>query len=164
MVGTQTPLVDPKAMALAVAGLAMAFALKHYLADFVMQTNWMARGKEQPTGWLRPLLVHVACHAGLTLALAFVFAPRLWWLALVDFGIHFGVDRSKTALSQWGGWKPDRPQFWWLLGFDQFLHQLTNIALAAAIGITTAAAPVDKVFGNADLSQAFANDVSAAQK
>jgi hypothetical protein len=22
--------------------------------------------------------------------------------------------------------------FWWLMGFDQFLHQVTNIALAAA--------------------------------
>ena len=116
-----------------VTALGMAFATKHLLADFIFQTNWMARGKEQPRGWAPPLLAHALCHAGLTLAIVLVTAPRLWWLSLIDLGVHLAIDRSKTVLAQQGGWRPDQAQFWWLLGFDQYLHQLTNLSLAAAL-------------------------------
>ena len=44
---------------LAVTALSAAFAVKHLVADFLMQTNAMARGKERPAGWLGPLLAHV---------------------------------------------------------------------------------------------------------
>lgn len=121
----------PTVVALTVLGV--AFATKHVLADFVFQTNWMARGKEQPSGWGPPLLAHALCHAVLTLAITLVTVPRLWWLSLIDLGVHLAIDRSKTLLAQRGGWRPDQAQFWWLLGFDQYLHQLTNLSLAAAL-------------------------------
>jgi hypothetical protein len=56
----------------------------------------------------------------------------LWWLALVDFVIHWTIDRGKTLTALRGGWSIKESGFWWLMGFDQFLHQATNIALAAA--------------------------------
>ena len=114
-------------------GLGMAFATKHLLADFILQTNWMARGKEQPSGWGPPLLAHALCHAVLTLAITLVMAPHLWWLSLIDLGVHLAIDRSKTLLARRWGWRTDQAQFWWLLGFDQYLHQLTNLSLAAAL-------------------------------
>ncbi len=117
----------------AVTVLGMAFATKHLLADFLLQTNWMARGKEQRSGWGRPLLAHALCHAILTLAITLVMAPRLWWLSVIDLAVHLAIDRSKTVVAQRGGWRTDQAQFWWLLGFDQYLHQITNLALAAAI-------------------------------
>ena len=80
-----------------------------------------------------PLAVHVLCHAVLTLAIALWVAPRLWWLALVDLAIHALVDRGKSVSGRWGGWSPKEVQFWWLMGFDQFLHQLTNVALTIAL-------------------------------
>ena len=43
-----------------------------------------------------------------------------------------GGERAKTLTALWGRWGVDKTQFWWLMGFDQFLHQATNIALAAA--------------------------------
>ena len=113
--------------------LGVAFATKHLLADFILQTNWMARGKEQRSGWGPPLLAHALCHAILTLAITLVTAAHLWWLSLVDLAVHLAIDRSKTLLAQRGGWRTDQARFWWLLGFDQYLHQLTNLALAAAI-------------------------------
>ena len=97
---------------LAMTGLSAVFAVKHLVADFLLQTNGMARGKERRAGWL---------------------APRLWWLAGVDFAIHMAVDRAKTAIARRPGVTPDQPRYWWLLGLDQCLHQLTNIGLAAAI-------------------------------
>jgi hypothetical protein len=109
--------------------------LKHFVADFLLQTSWIAQGKERREGWMAPLAVHVLCHAGLTLCIALVLAPRLWWLAPVEFVIHASIDRSKTLIRNSNKWDLPRPQYWWLLGFDQFLHQVTNIALAAAFYI-----------------------------
>ena len=113
--------------------LGAAFATKHLLADFILQTNWMARGKEQRSDWGPPLLAHALCHAVLTLAITLVTAPRLWWLSPIDLAVHLAIDRGKTLLAQRGGWRIDEARFWWLLGFDQYLHQLTNLSLAAAI-------------------------------
>jgi hypothetical protein len=124
---------DVSAVVAAVTALSIAFAFKHLLADFLMQTNWMARGKNLREGWWPPLLAHVLCHTALTLVIVLVLAPRLWWLAVVDFGIHATADRAKALVGQHGAWRVDQPRFWWLLGVDQFLHQVTNIGLAAAV-------------------------------
>ena len=107
-------------------------ALKHFVADFVLQTNWIAHGKERVEGWQGPLAVHVLCHAGLTLLIALAIAPRLWWLALIDLVVHTVIDRTKTVVGHWSGCEKTQARYWWLFGFDQFLHQVTNIALAAA--------------------------------
>jgi hypothetical protein len=115
--------------------LAVVMATKHYIADFLLQTNWIAHGKECRSGWFLPLLAHVVCHAGLTLLLALALAPRLWWLSLVDLAVHFVIDRGKAVVGQIGQWTPQDEKFWWLLGFDQYLHQVTNLALAAAFFI-----------------------------
>lgn len=107
-----------------------AFTLKHFVADFLLQNGWIAKGKDLPEGWPLPLAAHLAIHAGMTFAIALVVAPPLWWLAAVDFVIHGVIDRAKSLISQRGGWKIEDQRFWWLIGADQFLHQITNIALA----------------------------------
>ena len=105
---------------------------KHFVADFLLQTSWMAHGKERRQGWGGPLAAHVLTHGGLTLLIALVVAPRLWWLALVDVAVHFCVDRGKSRIGQRCCWDAGKTQYWWLLGFDQFIHQVTNIAITAA--------------------------------
>lgn len=115
------------------AVLAATMIVKHYLADFVLQTDWMARGKERATGWLWPLAAHAGCHAAATLCVALVVAPHLWWLALVDLGIHVCVDRAKSVVARRTGWTATDVRFWWLLGFDQMLHGLTDLGLVAAM-------------------------------
>ena len=112
--------------------LLVVMALKHFVADFLFQTGWIAHGKEGRKGWLTPLIVHVLGHGILTLLIALVVAPHLWWLALVDVVIHAAVDRGKATVVNRCYWDFTKAQFWWLLGFDQLLHQITNIALAAA--------------------------------
>lgn len=106
---------------------------KHFVADFVLQTNWIARGKERVQGWATPLAAHVAIHGVMTLMIALAFMPALWWLALVDMAVHAVIDRGKSVAGQIGKWPLTDARFWWLIGFDQFLHQLTNIALAAVL-------------------------------
>lgn len=130
------PLSSPPEVVEAVvplAGLLVAFTVKHVLADFVLQSNWMARGKEAASAWAAPLLAHVACHAALTLLIVLAVKPDLWWLALADLAVHASIDRSKALFALRVRWRMDQPQFWWLLGVDQGLHQLTNIGLAIAV-------------------------------
>ena len=112
-----------------VLALAGAMGLKHYVADFVLQGGWMARGKERARGWVAPLFAHAGCHALLTLAVALAVAPRLWWVAAADFAAHAAIDRAKALAADRGGWGPGQAQYWRLLGLDQFLHHLTGLGL-----------------------------------
>lgn len=112
--------------------LLLVMTLKHFVADFVLQTSWVAHGKMRCQGWLAPLAVHTLSHAALTLCIALAVAPRLWWLAPADLVVHASIDRGKSVLAHRGGWGIDQPMFWWLFGLDQFAHQVTNVALVAA--------------------------------
>jgi Protein of unknown function (DUF3307) len=104
--------------------------VKHVVGDFLLQNRWMALGKDAKTGWAAPLFAHVAVHGALITALLLLLAPRLWFLAPVDFCIHLMVDRAKgicvanfrlTNVDHW---------YWWLIGIDQAIHHLTDFALA----------------------------------
>ena len=116
-----------------IAILLVLFTFKHYVADFLLQTDGMARGKEARSNWAIPLAQHLLVHAVMTLVITLAFAPRLFWLALVDFIIHGCIDRFKSLYARAEKLGPEQSQYWWLLGFDQFLHQMTNIALALVI-------------------------------
>ena len=116
-----------------ISALLVVMAAKHYSADFVAQTEWMARGKERVTGWAAPLAAHAGLHAIGTLGIALLFKPALWWLALVDLAVHGLIDRGKTMVAHRTRYPTTDPRFWWLMGFDQFLHQVTNVALVAML-------------------------------
>ena len=115
------------------------FLFKHLVADFFLQTSWMANGKEAPQGWFAPLLAHVAVH---TLATAIIFAalaPAYIGMAAVDFVVHFAIDRCKGLLNRFFDTGPSKSGFWWLLGIDQTLHHLTHIGFALLIAIVRTA-------------------------
>ena len=60
--------------------LMVTMALKHFVADFLLQTAGIAKGKAADRGWFVHLGVHAGCHAAGTLAVALVVAPATWWL------------------------------------------------------------------------------------
>ena len=111
------------------------FLVKHLVADFFLQTSWMANGKEQTQGWLAPLTAHVAIHAAATGLIFAALAPAYTWLAAVDFAIHFGIDRAKGLLNRFFGNDVTKTGFWWLLGIDQTLHHLTHLGFALLIAV-----------------------------
>lgn len=115
------------------SALLVVMAAKHYGADFVGQTEWMARGKERAVGWAAPLAAHAGLHALGTLGIVLLFKPGLWWLALVDLVVHGMIDRGKTLVAHRTRYAMTDPRFWWLMGFDQFLHQVTNVVLVAVL-------------------------------
>ena len=115
--------------------LSVLFLIKHYVADFLLQTGWMALGKARAENWLLPLCIHVGIHTLGTALICLAVAPRLIWLAAVDFGVHFAIDRSKAVASRAAGDDPTQAVFWWLFGLDQTLHQLTHLVFVIVIAV-----------------------------
>lgn len=98
---------------------------KHFLADFVLQTQWMTANKHDilhPGGY-----AHAAIHGiGTALILGYFGAP--FELALLDAGSHYLIDFTKANLTR--NWMTDHPGFWIALGLDQYLHGLIYIFVA----------------------------------
>jgi hypothetical protein len=111
------------------------FQFKHLLADFILQTPWMAQGKEKPQGWLAPLTAHAGVHGVLTGAILGITAPGYAVLGIVDFAVHFSIDRAKGLLSREFDADTTNTSFWWLIGIDQTLHHLTHLVFAVLIAV-----------------------------
>jgi hypothetical protein len=114
----------------ALIGWMLVLTFKHIIADFVLQTTWMALGKDQKTGWALPLLAHCLVHLASSLVLILIIAPRFWFVAFIDFAIHIVVDRAKGLCSSTFNMTTEHPWFWTLIGVDQALHHLTGFGLS----------------------------------
>jgi hypothetical protein len=114
---------------LAILALYLAFRLKQFICDFLLQNDWMALNKGKP-GWegYRALLSHAAVHGVGTTAIMVLFAPSFWWLGVADFIVHGLVDRLKGIYSYQKGWSYKDRWFWWSFGLDQEAHNLTHLA------------------------------------
>lgn len=114
--------------------LYVVFRLKHFTCDFMLQSDWMALNKGKPGAQgYKALMSHTVVHAAGTLLVVLIFAPALWWLALVDLIVHSIVDRFKGVLTLNKGWKTKDTMFWWAFGVDQELHNLTHVAFIVVI-------------------------------
>src|SRR6202790_2382148 len=113
-------------------GWMLLLTVKHVIADFVLQSSWMAIGKDQKTGWALPLLAHCLVHLAVAMVLILVIAPRFWFVALIDFAIHITVDRAKGLFASRFGvtLEQEHPCFWTLFGVDKALHHLTGFGLS----------------------------------
>lgn len=107
--------------------LFVLFQLKHFVADFPLQREYMLR--KDSSGWefALPLGVHCLVHASICLVILLIFAPSLWWLAFLDFTIHFIMDRLKSGPKYLGRFNDkSKPGFWNAMGFDQMVHHCTH--------------------------------------
>ena len=110
--------------------LFILFQIKHFIADFPLQREYMLRKTIKDWGFLLPLATHCAVHGVLTFAILMYFRPDLWWLALVDFLIHFVMDRIKSGPNYLGRFNdPEQSSYWNVLGFDQMVHHLTSLLM-----------------------------------
>lgn len=116
--------------------LLIVFQIKHFAADYILQGRYML-GKFAP-GWefVRPLAAHAGVHAAFTAYITWSVTQH-WLLslelALLDFGVHFAMDRIKASPKYWGRYKPHQRQFWWALGADQGVHHLCHYLLIWAM-------------------------------
>lgn len=110
--------------------------LKHFIVDFPLQTKyqWSNKGTYSHPGGV----LHSGLHGIGTGLVLIAWTPWAWWIGLLDAVIHYHVDWGKMNLNARFRWGPTtHEQFWWLLGFDQFLHMLTYIGLVYLTSLTT---------------------------
>lgn len=105
--------------------------VKHFIADFVLQTKYQYLNKGRfghPGG-----ILHAAIHSSATFLILQGFSDSVQLctnLALVEFVIHYLIDFSKVNITKKFQLSPTNSDvFWMLTGLDQLLHQLTYIAM-----------------------------------
>lgn len=114
-------------------GLLIAFQVKHDLGDYVLQTAYMQKKTEAGTSWIIPLILHAGVHGALTLGIVLATGQfHMAWLAILDFVIHFAIDRIKGVLSR--GLTPWGLSFRIAFGADQLAHFLTNLLIIHLMG------------------------------
>jgi hypothetical protein len=120
----------------AVLTLLTLLQLKHFIIDFPMQGpfQYLNKGTYGHPGGLLHALNHgigtLLALCGLSLFGVHVALVTVVWLFLFDMVIHYHIDWAKMSLNKKLGWGPTtHEEFWWLLGLDQLLHQLTYLLI-----------------------------------
>jgi hypothetical protein len=110
--------------------LLCGFQIKHFIADYLLQTPKMLaeKGEIGALGGYMHAAVHVIGSA-IVLAVAGTKLPILIALLAAEFVVHYALDFFKAYYGR-GVHSSDQPaKFWALHGLDQFLHQLTYAAM-----------------------------------
>lgn len=111
----------------------------HWLADFVFQTDWMALNKSKSRAALG---AHVGVYSLVILIGMVLACPWTHWsffailgLVAVNAACHYATDGITSKISghlfkqAQGGNAEARRKFWWVIGFDQFIHVATLAGL-----------------------------------
>lgn len=110
--------------------LLVLLEIKHLFADYFLQTQIMLaqRGRYLHTGRAMHCLVHVGLSA-IALGLFGVPPGLLAALLVGEWLVHFHIDFAKGAWSNRQDHGPKDASYWRAFGVDQFLHQLTYVAM-----------------------------------
>lgn len=111
-------------------GLLIWLQVKHFVADYLLQTPWILNGKgrlDHPGGY-----IHAGLHV-LGTAPALLYAGigggLVALLLAAEFLIHFTVDHLKARQARVRPQSPASARFWALHGADQLAHHLTYAAM-----------------------------------
>ena len=80
--------------------LLVVYQIKHFLADYPLQTPYMLGKFKKYPDFIHPLATHASVHALFTMLIAICcghIGPVASALALFDFTVHFIVDRIKAS-------------------------------------------------------------------
>ena len=105
--------------------LLILLQIKHWLIDFVYQTDQEIRHKGIYGDWRG--IKHSAKHGIGTASVLVMCTVDVEWayaIGLLDFVLHYHIDWIKM---QWGNTDMHDPRFWNHLGLDQMAHQLCYI-------------------------------------
>lgn len=108
------------------------FAIKHWLIDFVFQTQEEIKHKGTYLDYRG--IIHSIKHGIATFILIKVAGldfAEAWMIGSLDFLVHYHIDWAKMQLSQ--GLTVTNRAFWVWLGLDQLLHTLTYIGIVAIL-------------------------------
>lgn len=116
--------------------LFLAFVVKHFICDFLLQRSYQYRNKGiygHPGG-----ILHAGIHAAGTV-LVLLLWPFSWTvillLALAEAVVHYHIDWLKCDLTRRYQWNSSQDAFWIALGADQMLHYLTYVGLIGIVAL-----------------------------
>lgn len=106
----------------------------HWVADFVLQSDWMATNKSKAT---EPLMFHVGVYtlcfaivATILVLMGYVhYKDAILWVYL-NFMLHLATDFFTSRLNSWL-YPRSRHYFFVAIGFDQFIHLTTLLVTLA---------------------------------
>lgn len=96
----------------------------HWIGDFVLQTNVIAKEKSRNIRWL---LLHVAIYIAVISVCTVILFPLNIWLAfiLVNGILHFMTDLITGKLTL--RFQNNQRLYFIIIGFDQMIHAITLI-------------------------------------
>lgn len=109
--------------------LISAFIVKHFVADFVLQTSWMAMNKHKyfhPGGWDHAMVQAVGTYIAV---IAFVTPSMALVMGLLDMVVHHFIDFCKMNITRHYKLTSNDYVFWFWIGVDQLLHYATYLAI-----------------------------------
>jgi Protein of unknown function (DUF3307). len=112
----------------------IVLVLKHFAADYLMQTGWMISGKGrwQHLGGY----AHAGVHGLGTFLVLLPFglgAGFVMAVALAEFALHYLLDHGKEHLSHGIDPAAEPRRFWAYFGLDQTLHSLTYVGIVVLV-------------------------------
>jgi hypothetical protein len=81
-------------------------------------------------------LIHAGIHALTSMVVFLLIAPSFALGAAIvigEFVIHYHIDWMKEQTVKRRKWMFPQAEFWWVFGFDQFLHQFTYLGIVAIL-------------------------------
>ena len=108
----------------------LALQLKHFLCDFVLQTEFQVRTKGIYGHFGG--FIHSGLHILGTIPALLILGASPSAAAIVlacEFVIHYHTDWTKQRIDQIYQWGTRDQRYWILFGTDQLMHQLTYLAI-----------------------------------
>lgn len=124
-------MIEPVLLVLAAL---LILQVKHFIADFVLQTPYQFLNKGRyghPGG-----LIHAGIHALGSVPALLVMAPSARLAAAIvasEFVAHYHIDWLKERTTKVNQWVFPQAEFWWTFGADQALHQVTYVVIVGAL-------------------------------
>ena len=114
------------------------FMTKHFVADFLLQPAFMHQNKGTYGHWGG--LTHAGLHIWLTTLILVYVADNAFWpsiffpVLIAEFVVHYHIDWAKMNINKKMGWGANtHAEFWYLTGFDQYLHMITYVVIIGYI-------------------------------
>jgi Protein of unknown function (DUF3307) len=123
-----------------VLGALLAFEIKHFLCDFVLQTAWQVRTKGiygHAGGF-----VHAGLHILGSIPALLILGCGIETAAIiliVEFAVHYHMDWAKANIDRIMQWGHNNQRYWMLFGTDQLVHQLTYLGIVYVVAAGFAA-------------------------
>jgi hypothetical protein len=112
----------------------LAFQIKHFVCDFVLQTQYQVRTKGiygHVGGF-----IHSGYHMVLSLPALLILQAPLRAIVIImvgEFLIHYHTDWTKANVDQHFDWGQADARYWNLFGADQLVHQLTYLGIVVLL-------------------------------